>query len=331
MRRIIPLNPAEESIVENIKNRLSGEGRSEEYESVANNETAVHDLATAISKYPSILGVQHIGLTGRSVDTLVKTLQIRDTTDLVLHVPTKALLGKSLFFAKINFFYLLYYLADEEQDDRAEITEAISSTVFNLMAEEVFLSIISDRDIPEHIRSNAGYLLANMWEYRMDHGVEEFAPVLNGIWKARRNLHPAFGTMLGVSELFKVSETTSHIWVDFLQRDNLCIEEVDALREFLLGLSYEEMKVLSANMDRTGKSCLREHEIDIILGQRKNYPEYVYDDPRELFKSYRHRHKNASFRLMANREGPKKTLEEYVMCYLLAGPGEWIAPACTLE
>jgi hypothetical protein len=332
MKKIIPLNPAEEKIVSELKQLLGGEDAGDEYEALVNNESALYELAEAISKYPSILGIQHLGMTGRSVDTLVENLEIRDSADLVLHVPTKALLGKGFFFAKINFFYMLYYLMDERSfalDSRGGMMEIISGIVFNLMAEEVFLSIISDREIPEHTRSNAGYLLANIWEYRIDHGVTEFAPVLNNIWKARRNLHPSFGTMLGITELFKISGNSSHIWVDFLQRDNLCSEEVDAMREFLLGLSYEEMKILGENMERTGKSCLNENEIDIVLGIKKTYPEYIYDDPRELFKSYRHRHKNAGFRLMAGREGPKKTLEEYIMCYLLSRPGEWIAGECT--
>jgi hypothetical protein len=268
----------------------------------------------------------------RSVFTLVDTLQFQDITDLVLHIPTKALLGKGFTFAKINFFYMLYYLAGDREagpEDGTAIMDVISANVFTLMGEEVFLSIISDHAIPQHIRTNAGYLLANIWEYRMDHGVAEFAPVLTAVWKARQINRPSYGTMLGISELFKISEGSSKIWVDFLQRDSLCTEEVDAMQEFLLGLSYEEMAMLNENMERTGKNCLTRQEIDVILGERKVYPEYSYDDPRELFKSYRHRHKNAGFRYRAKREGPKKTLEEYIMCYLLSRPGDWIAADCT--
>ncbi|HOO71055.1 MAG TPA: hypothetical protein PK926_04770 [Spirochaetota bacterium] len=331
MKKIIPLSPDEERIVLTVKGTLKHEGLNSEHEAVVNNEGALYELASAISKYPSILGVQSLGGASRSVETLVDTLQVQDPMDLILHIPTKALLGKGFSFAKINFFYMIYYLLQQETEETlfpSMVMDVISSNVFTLMAEEVFLSIISDRAIPEHIRRNAGYLLANIWEYRIDHGVSEFAPVLNNIWTARKRLRPAYGTMLGISELFKISESSSKIWVDYLQRDRLCSEEVDAMQEFLLGLSFEEMRLLNENMERTGKTSLGSREIDIILGERKAYPDYLEDDPRELFKSYRHRHKNAQFRFKANRDGPKKTLEEYIMCYLLARPEEWSVADC---
>lgn len=326
MRKIIPLKPQEEQIVADVKIFLQKKSLREELKTVTNNEEALQDLARAISKYPSIFGTQSLGRESRSVETLVDNLQVHDVVDLLLHVPTKALLGKSFSIAKINFLYMIYYIIREhvKVDSLQDlIMDAISRSVFIVMAEEVFLSILLDRKIAKHIRNNAGYLLVNIWEYRIDHGVSEFAPVLIKVWQTRKSLKPAYGTMLGISELFRIAENNSIIWMDYLQRDGLSDDEVAALREFLLGLTYEEMKLLNDNMERTGKSCLDEHEMDIILGERKIYPEYLYDDPRELFKSYRHRYKNASFRSRAGIEGPQKTLEEYIMCYLLSLPDEW--------
>lgn len=326
MKKIIPLKPQEEKIVADIKLFLQKNEKSKELNILLNNEEALQDLALAISKYPSIFGTQSLGRESRSVDTLVDNLQFHDVMDLLLHVPTKALLGKSFSIAKINFFYMIYYITQEhvQVDSLLDlIMDAISSSVFTIMAEEVFLAILLDRKIAKHIKNNAGYLLVNIWEYRIDHGVTEFAPVLNKIWQTRKELKPAYGTMLGISELLRMAENNSTIWMNYLQHDELSDDEVSALMEFLLGLTYEEMKMLRNNMERTGKSCLDENEMDIILGERKIYPEYRYDDPRELFKSYRHRHKNASFRFRAGLEGPKKTLEEYIMCYLLSRPDEW--------
>jgi len=329
MKKIIPFLPLEEETINEVKSYLESVNKLEESKTLSNNEEALHDLARSISKYPSILGVQHLGGARRSVDTLVDTLQFHDMMDLVLYIPTKALLGKSFSFAKINFFYMIYYIAREHPglgDHEDRILDIISGNIFTVMAEEVFLSIISDKKISKHVRSNAGYLLANIWEYRMGHGVSRFAPVLNKVWEARKAMKPVYGTMLGLSELFMLSQNSSGIWIRYLQREELNQDEIDALREFLMGLTYEEMKMLGENMDRSGKTCLNEQEMDIILGERKIYPEYRYDDPRELFKSYRHRSKNASFRLRALREGPKKTMEEYIMCYLLSLPDAWIAP-----
>ena len=325
MKKIIPLSTQEKEIVLRMKTILSERKKAQELESLMNNESALFDLARSISQYPSILGTQHLGTTSRSVDTLVENLRIHDSADLVLYIPTKALLGKGFSIAKINFFYMILYLVRDlgDMDEmKTFIFDIISNNIFTVMAEEVFLSIIADHNISQHIRNNAGYLLANIWEYRMDHGVREFSPVLNNIWHAREKLKPAYGTMLGISELFKISENSSGVWIDFLQRDDLSGEEIDSMQEFLLGLTYEEMNHLNEIMTKTGKSCINFQDITLVLGKEKIYPEYSYEDPRELFKSYRHRHKNAGFRLRAVKEGPKKTLEEYIMCYLLSRPEE---------
>ena len=323
MRTIVPLTDNEKHIVERVTEAMRDHGTFDELAAIKKNELSLDDLARSISQYPSVFGQQQLGNASRSVQTLIDTLCIKDISDRVYHIPTKAILGQGFAVAKINFFFMLYYSLrqrDMLEDYTTMIMEVIKRNVYTSMAEEVFLAIISDKNIPLQVRSNAGYLLANIWEYRLDHGVKEFAPILNNIWNSRKKLRPAYGTMLGVSELFLLSRESGNIWMEFFQRDDLKHEEIDSLQEFIMGLSFEEMETLAREMERTGKSTYCIEEIRDFLGGSRMYEEYNLDDPREIFRSYKQRKRNADFRKRANLEGPKKTIEEYLMIYLLARP-----------
>ncbi len=189
------------------------------------------------------------------------------------------------------------------------------------MAEEVFLSIIADKKISLHIRTNASYLLAQIWENRVYRGLDDFAPVLQNIWKSRDMIIPSYGTLMGISELFSmVNNESGRLWLEFLTREESTQDEIDSLLEFLIGLSYEEQKRVSDEMENRGVHSLNVDLINEILGEVKHYPHYMTDDPREIFKSFRHRKNNAQYRSRSGQCGPKKTLEEYLMCYLLSMP-----------
>jgi len=329
MSEIVVFKAEEQKIMETLKSMLRTQGRLEELVSVEKNEAALVDLSAAISLYPSILGHQSLGRASRSIETLVNTLCLQDLMDLVFHIPTKAILGQSYSLAKINFFYMLLYLTREIAAMRPmeeEIREIISINIFGIMAEDVFISIISDKTIPMHIRNNAGYLLASIWEHRVDYGVDEFAPALTNIWHAREKIDPNFGTMMGISELFMLSQESDPIWFEFLQRDDLKQDEIDALQEFLMGLSFEEIMQLSDDMKKSGRFSIDKNEIrEKEMGEEKINRFFETSDPRRLFKSFSLRKSNSIFRARGNAPGPKKTLEEYLMSYLLARPGDWTA------
>ncbi len=330
MKRIIPFRENERDILRLLSDILKKRNLSDELITIQRNERAMEDLASSISQYPSILGEQHLGKTTRSIETLVENLCVKDFNDILLHIPTKAILGKSFTIAKLNFFLMQHYLTkDVLKLERLtkEIQEIISENVFILMAEEVFLAIIADREISIHTRTNAAFLLTKIWENRIYAGVDEFAPILNNIWKAREKLEPTYGTMLGISELFRFSSNQAgQIWLDYLSRDDLGQDEIDALFEFLMGLSFEELNRVNSEMEKSGINALSVNVIDSILGTSKTYPMYMQDDPRELFSSFRHRKNNAIFRARGDISGPKKTLEEYLMCYLLAFPEHKMSP-----
>lgn len=325
MKRIIVFRKEEQSAIETLLSELESGGRENEITTIKNNRDALRELAGSISLYPSILKEQQLGSATRTVETLVNSMCRIDQLDVRLHIPTKALLGNGYLIAKVNFFYMLLYLSEElpgVPEIKDLLKSFISSNISTLMAEEVFLAIIEDGEIQLDIRMNAGYLLANIWEYRLDHGVKEFAPILSDMWKAREKLVPVFGTMLGFSELFKMSEHIEPAFFDFIQRDELTEEEIASIEEFVFGLSFEEMEKIREEMERRDISVLGRKEVEDIIGPNRIYPEYRVTDLRDLYRSFRHRKSNARYRTRANHNGPHKTIEEYIMCYLLSLPVE---------
>jgi len=320
-KEIIVFRRDERAIIASIKEILEEQKQTNELKSIENNVIALNELARSISLYPSILGDQHLGSVKRSAQTLVENLCITDVIDLIMNIPTKAILGQGFAIAKINFFFMLLYLSREIdilRETEETIYAIITRNIFTIMAEEVYISLLSDKMIPLEIRSKAGYNLANIWENRIDCGVKEFAPILSTMWNARKKLKPAFGTMLGISEIFMLSENSDTTWIGFFERDELSEDEILSLQEFLMGLSFEEMDFLSDEMEKSDRTSIGIDEIDKILGEKKIHPHYTYEDPREIFHSFKVRKKNSKVRSKTNSKGPKKTVEDYIMIYLLS-------------
>jgi hypothetical protein len=129
--------------------------------------------------------------------------------------------------------------------------------------------------------------------------------------------------MIGITEFFRLSDKCDPAWLDFLQRDELEEDEIDSLREFLLGLSYEEMKIINRHMEEREKISFNGLEIEKIIGKKPVYPDYLTDDPRDFYRYFEQRKINSSYRNRSGIDGPKKTIEEYLMSYLLSRPEEW--------
>ncbi len=326
MNRIVVFKQNEDVIISKTESILQKKNKTGDIDIISNNRVALNELARSISLYPSILDKQSLGNSSRNVETLVENLCFQRDNDFLLHTPTKALLGKGFSVAKINFFFMVLYISRESgelKDLEDDIYKIITDNIFMIMAEEVFIAIISDKDIPHHIRTNAGYLLAQVWEHRIDYGVKEFAPILTTIWNARKEMKPAYGTMMGLSELFSITKNTDSVLAEYIGRDEFQDDEFDSLREFLMGMSSEEVDQLSCLMDKQGKTTVDSEIVQELFGNEDGFPAYRYDDPREFYSSFRKRKKNAEYRSRAEINGPKKTIEEYLMSYLLSRPSQW--------
>ncbi len=319
-KKIEAFSEPERKVVDTVRNKIKEMGYGDDHAGIESTCYSLVTMADLISTYPSILDKQSLGNSSRTVETLVKTLCSNRNLDLLLDTPTKAVLGRSFTIAKINFFLLLSYLCrdiDELCNEKKDITEMVSLNIFSIMAEDVFISIVTDMDVPITTRESAGLLLTRIWENRIFIGINEFAPILTELWEKRKTFFPSYGTMAGISEITTFCQKNSSLWIDFLQDDEFNDDRLESLKEYLMGLSYEEILKIQSHMNDKNMHVIDQTGIAKILDSAGYYFMEDYNDPREMYHFYTKRKENSNFREKSEIPGPKKTIEEYIMSYLL--------------
>lgn len=320
MNSVKIFTPAEEEIVSEIKELLSGSGDSEDLRIIDDALISLNKLAEAIALYPSLLNQQNLGKHSRTLNSLVENLCSHDGLDLLLNTPTKAILGRGFLVAKMNFFILVSYICSDNLSlcyDSDNIRKTVTMNVFSLMAEEVFISIISDDTLEIQQRRKAAAFLARIWEYSIYIGVDQIEPLLTDIWISRQSFTPVFGTMQGIAEITLFCSDRNPRWLEFLSDPEFNDDTLEALKEYLIGLSYEEMNKIEEYMRSESISSLKHSDIEKALDAEKLYPMIDYHDPREMYHFYARRKDNAVFRKKSGIDGPKRTIEEHLVCYLL--------------
>jgi len=281
---------------------------------------ALHAIADGISRYPSITDTHRLRNKHRSLDTLVQRLCRATRDDRALQTPTRAVVGKSFLVAKIQFFYLIrdMYQSHPLWRHRARsAADHIFTNVFTLMSEDVFISMLEDKTACARVRERAAAELAQIWEWRLSRNIEQFAPVLFSLWSSRARLRPIYGTMVGASELLHMSRGAHPLWSDFLHLHNGAPQVYQALEEFLFDLSYEELCLLRREMDLRSLSAVSRQEVAHILGQEDRVPGHGGLDARWMYAFFQQRRNDAQFRFRAELPGPRKTIEELLMSFLL--------------
>lgn len=320
MTAIQAFTTPEKNIIDQISEMLRKTDAIDDYMRVDETHLSLLILAESISRYPSILQDQHLGLNRRTVDTLVQNLCSHPDLNLVLNTPTKAVLGRGFTIAKINFFLLVSYLCNDNEGlcmMSDEIHNIVTHNVFSMMTEDVFISIVSDGALEYETRLEAGYFLTKIWENRVYKGIGEISPVLNNLWKNRINFTPAYGTLAGITEIATFCSRSNPEWNRFIEDDDFTDDTLESLREYLMGLSHEEMLSIQDYMEKKSIYSFNRNNIDEMLGRNKSYVMSNYDDPREMYHFYSRRKENAAFRKKSGIVGPIKTIEEYLICYMI--------------
>ncbi len=320
MKKAQIYSESEERIISEARNMISNSGDMEDKKAFEETLSSIQMLADSISCYPSLLSHQVLGRHSRTLDTLVENLCSNPTINLFLNTPTKAVLGRGLTIAKMNFFILISYICTDYLHRCPigdEIRKTISLNVFSIMTEEVYISIISDESNDRDLRIKAGYLLAKIWEHRIYKGIDELEPVLTELWISRQSFTPQFGTMQGIAEITLFCTNHQPLWLDFLGDAEFNEDNLDALKEYLMGLSYEEIIKIEEYMESKSISSFNMEDLEKVLKNRKSYTMRDYHDPREMYHFYVRRKNNAIFRSKISIRGPKKSIEEYLICYML--------------
>ena len=298
-------------------------------------------LAVAIAEFPSLLSRVTLTSETRTPQDIIELLIDIDSDygKTFIQLPSKATLGKGFLTAKLHTFSSLAKLAlkvnnSMELKTKLDSTEkaepekiAISSKLiqafkdetvsmmFLLLAEDVYLNLIKDDSLNVDFRRQLATSLLLLWEHRADQNISDIAPVLTSVWKARRTLAPAFGTMMGTSELIMFSFQMDEVWSKFI-RTQLEIPEVrQAMEEFLFGISYEQIQKLKRLHREKGIGSIGRDEVSKFVGEKVKTD--VSGDYKDFYSQYSIRRDNAQARKRLNLEGPHRTLEDHFIRFVM--------------
>ena len=276
-------------------------------------------LALAIANFPSLL--ERANLMGGTrtptslIDSLINSNREGDTT---LQLPSKATLGKGFLVAKLHTFSSLEKICHIANID-SKLTSAIHgetiSMMFLLLAEDVYLNLIHDTTLAQNERRQLAISLLLLWEHRADQNISDISPVLQSVWNARTRLAPAFGTMMGTSELIMISFQLDEQWSQFITTKLGETGVNQAMEEFLFGLSYEQITKLKNILREKGIAAIGRDEVSNFLDT--DVKTNVSEDYRDFFQQYSLRRDNARARKRLNLPGPHKTLEDYFISFVM--------------
>lgn len=288
-------------------------------ETFLNRIADLEGMASSIAKFPSLLEQHKVTSGIRTPSTLTESLiKHKDEGDRILRLPAKAVLGKGLLVAKTHTLsdyakYAKYLGPEYDKLSKAFENETILS-MFSLLVEDVYLNLISDTTQPIEFRREWSSSLLLLWEHWNDQTIETVAPVLQAVWTARRRLAPAFGTMMGTSELIMMSMQMDDQWIHFIKTKMSDPGVTQAMEEFLFGISYEQIKTLKTILREKGIPAISRDEVSKFLGEHVKADAGL--DYRDFYSMYTVRRDNARSRGRLKVEGPTKTLEDYFIQFV---------------
>lgn len=312
---IIVFNREEQRLVHNMFRKLRRRSKKDIVD-IAKRIIDLQKVSSAISRFPPIQKTSVLAGEKRDKETLIGNLCTTPANLRMLSLPTKAILGKGYMIAKFHTFSALNKLAvnsDFTEQEKLALRTATLNVMFTIMAEDVYISLLNDGSLSESIKKRAAKSLTDLWERRLDTNTTSFAPVLTAVWEARDKIAPAFGTMLGTSELFLLSCSLGESWENFLLSKLSNPKIGEALEEFLFGISHEEIVFVREKLVKEGISAVSREEVAEILGKSSDFAE---TEPKNFYASYSERRHNAEARRRLKTAGPKHTLEDYYIAFL---------------
>ncbi len=277
-------------------------------------------LAIALETCPDIRSPETIAGRTRSVESLIERLATSDPSSLDFLLPTRAVLGQAFLHAKINFLKALRFIL-EERPDAAGLTERLNDvlgdSLYFRLTEELLIGCISNAENAVELKRAAAQVLIPMWTQRQSIPIQDFTSLLLSAWRARRRVHEVFGTLVGFHEVLALLRAECEPrFLDFFNREFGTTDELDALREFLFGVSFEDLQTISRYMEEHDVQNVNRDDVAKILG-KPVFQTSFDSSPEAVYLSYRRRRVRADYRVLTGQSGPRKTAEGYLMQYLL--------------
>jgi hypothetical protein len=231
----------------------------------------------------------------------------------------RVIFGQSYLIAKINFFKAIRYGleatgAPEQLVERTEYE--LAQSIYSKLAEELFISIVTDARGSRVLKVAAAQSLFQIWEDRLHSEIDDFAPVLESVWRARNKVRPVIGTTLGTHEFFRLlKECSDTRFLEYFE-DEVPAEQLQAFEEFLFGMSWEQLSALRERMEAEHKSAISDEQARAALSRPPSWAPRQ-DGAQAFYTSYKKRRVKAQYRVLTQAPGPRKTAEEFVMSAFL--------------
>jgi hypothetical protein len=299
-----------EAIIEAIAR--SGSARTERVlEIVEAHLRRLEAFGELMSQFPSPIDHDRLGERERSLASLTDVLCHSNPANFEFRAPTRAIVGRALDMAESNFYRLLARVCSEVLEEpvrgslRQQAIDRLREVIYTKIVEEVLGDIVSDSTLDSLVRERAVYSLCQIWDTRLTYRTRQFFPLLRAAWEARQHMRVHGGTLLGTDEMFALfREGCDPQFVEFFTRPEPDEDEVEAFREFLFGRTSEQLASLYDEMERNGCSTV---SLAGVPGGPSD------DEGTRLYEFFRARFMQAAARRLANRPGPKRTAEGYVM------------------
>lgn len=313
-----PFNEEDRETTERIYQRvveIDHEGSQAMAQLVVRQMENLEKLGEVLATYPSPLHEQRLGHLHRGLDSLVESLCSATPANFEFFLPTRAVVGRSIDMAECNFFRLLGHVCteiirgEEGVQLREQATQRLRLRLYSRLSEEVLLDIASDPTLKRTPREHAVRSLAQLWDRRLTYRVRDFFPLLESTWEARQRITVTGGTLYGTQEVFELfREGSDPEFVEYFGRDDHSEDEVQAFREFLFGIPYEELVKLEGEMNRKGNAS-----VGFVAPAMTTRSEGVL----LFYEFFRSRYVQSIARKLGKQPGPKRTAEGYVMVYFL--------------
>ena len=196
--------------------------------------------------------------------------------DLDLHVPVRVVFGQAYLIAKINFFKALAYGLDaagapEALCERVELE--LGQSVYSKLAEELFTSIVTDRQAGRPVKVAAARKLFSIWEIACRRK-STISRRCSSRWQARNKLRPVIGTTLGTHEFFRpIHDCRDTRFLDYFGQD-VPEEQLQAFEEFLFNLGWEQLITLRETMQEREHSAVTLEQARQLLDRPPSWSPY---------------------------------------------------------
>jgi hypothetical protein len=308
------LSEGEISLTTEMEEALAG-SKSQDLEGMRERFQCLKALGEAAFRFPSVREAQRLMGEKRDESQLIQSLCSFASPNYLLHIPAKVLAIRSFLVAKFHYFSMLHTLAEGKVRWSRPFKSSAFQVISTLMTEAVYFSCLEDPLFSPELKQGIANDLISLWDSGTDPRANRHLPALEVLWVAREETPPAFGTMDGNSELFRLSFEMGPDWEDFLTEGSTSDETRWALEEFLFGLSFEEIKQVRARLLRFRINAVNYDEVRTYLGHKPSFTMVEGSDMRNIFDFYIDRQEAARFRKRTAAPGPYHTLEELYLRY----------------